>query len=71
MYIAIPLCEHPHPPIELICRAVVFWQSFCPFCGGDELLWDSWISAWPDVGIGRKEFRCGRAGLGWLFTLGK
>lgn len=63
MYIATPLCEHPHPPIELVWRAGFFWQSFCPFYGGDELLWDSWI-----VGIGRKEFRCGRAGLGWLLT---
>lgn len=41
MYIANPLCEHSHPPTELVWRARFLWQSFCPFCGGDELLWDS------------------------------
>lgn len=29
MCIASPLCEHPHPPTELVWRAGVFWQSFC------------------------------------------
>lgn len=44
------LCQHPHPPVELVWRVGVFWQSCCPFWGGDELLWDSLVPAQPDGG---------------------